>query len=93
MSSKAEDPERQRSRDRNLTLRLGWLVLRISRTSGTSRSSRPARNVPRRLVTPGQINAIELDLMGEYRRRKPLLIPREKVTFEEASAIPPVLIE
>jgi len=31
--------------------------------------------------------------MGEYRRRKPLLIPREKVTFEEASAIPPVLIE
>ena len=93
MSSKAEDPERQRSRDRNLTLRLRWLVLRISRTSGTSRSSRPARNVPRRLVTPGQINAIELDLMGEYRRRKPLLIPREKVTFEEASAIPPVLIE
>jgi len=93
VSSKAEDPERQRSRDRNLTLRLRWLVLRISRTSGTSRSSRPARNVPRRLVTPGQINAIELDLMGEYRRRKPLLIPREKVTFEEASAIPPVLIE
>jgi hypothetical protein len=28
------------------------------------------------LVTvPGQINAIGLDLMGEYRRRKPLLIP------------------